>query len=287
MNNNAQRKISSTILRIALLALVAVGFGWAFAYHRQTTDPLITGIPPHDNGDGTVDYTLIGPGFWDEQLHRFQVAEWVVRLSAKNVVHQGTGKDVEVLDGGSWKTVLRSNSNDFLSAQFMIADMAPVASDEARLRTLIPKTEGAFQLSLDGIRTGDNGKSAAVSLKDIFDGKVNQECIATGRIIFGMQEFRPGSELGSCSSSDLAYVLWADESKKRVTAEFQCKTKGIEPTCRARWYLDYRYVYGNISYRQLEEFKTLTKRVQDFVARATIVDHVYAGNPFVTGGKGK
>jgi hypothetical protein len=95
---------------IGAVVLCAFIFG-GYNYYQYISDPLISGIPPKENADGTIDYTLIGYELNSGEANAKQVLAWIVRLPNKYQAHLAQSHEIDLLgtNGTSVVTAVRNN----------------------------------------------------------------------------------------------------------------------------------------------------------------------------------
>jgi hypothetical protein len=258
-----KRAMSITIF---LMLVVAAGYGGVRLY-KSTHDPLVVGVPPRHNDDGTVDFTLIGAGGRiPGNLHPLN--EWVVRISGKNAVVNGG----VVLPGEEAIKDFVGKKNSWIGLRYRFDDMTPVTNFDTLPNDRVPDSPEVFDIHLDSLVDYSSAKSWAES--------VRQYCKPAIDSVPDLKEFAPNPSDVSCRDGDAIFLLFDKINTDKLLAKFVCS--------KANSFCDYRIIYRNrdltgfVGFDHKNEFPAFVARVTDYFDKATLVDRIYSGTPFVS-----
>jgi hypothetical protein len=253
---------------ITVILVIAV----AALYYQYNRDPLVAGIPPHDNADGTVSYTLLAEVVAKTPTKSgLQLREWVVKLP-KNARVMAVGEENVELNGQPFYRSRKNSSVSFTldSETMKIAE----AGNEIFKSKSLSKT-GYLQILIDA---GEFLPHRAGGPKTVMS-----DCHSTGKMIGLLEEFDNGpSQSGFCELGEFGYVLWTDASKKELTAWLRCGD-GPEGShdCLMYFVFHNQRFSGRIGREKYIELPNIVQRLTTLLDAATLIDHNYTGTPFV------
>lgn len=115
--------MKSKLSKAIVLLLVFVAGYFSYKYYQFARDPYANGIPPHENSDGTVDYTLATPG--SAEVDRYY---WVVRLPKDQYAKTSESGEspIGIINGVGY--AFRSYSNQSLGLYYKLPSFEPFKS---------------------------------------------------------------------------------------------------------------------------------------------------------------
>jgi hypothetical protein len=267
------------ILAGALTVVALCGY-FGVQYYMRAYDPLVAGIPPRENADGTIDYTLIGKDysktFTPEQPP--DNVEWVVRLP-KGAVNSAYGaEDMSMSGGGAgFSHAARPNLGYFIWLR--VTDLQPSSSlnyGEGK-----PADSDGFSLLL-------SAEKNKVEALDSVSRSIKNYCQVSASAYPQLQAVRqnlkyPDNQcfVGSGNSEDLRFVKWSLASPLSVEAGISCQNN--LSFCEFLLVDGERRFNGQIAQSDLPRFADLSDRLRAYLLSATVVDRKFNGKPFVSG----
>jgi hypothetical protein len=261
----AKRRFAFHVLWTAIgIAVVAL----AVIYYRHANDPLVAGIPPKENSDGTIDYTLIGIETAKTGSRKSELLEWVIRLP-KNYI----ARDVSQVDGSEiWfnggHIKFKGRHNESVALWLKIKDLSPAESSDYGKGTGAPKNRDDVRLSLNADEEVLS-KGAASWL--------HKYCQSVGTDADGLEQFaQPKLQLDMpCEFSEVGFVLWGDVNKQEMKARFDCQKDSSLGTCDIIFSHRKKMLFGTIGFEHSGEFKDIIERLDRFLDGVTIKDESY------------
>jgi hypothetical protein len=261
----SKRRFAFRVLWTAIgIAIVAL----AVLYYRHATDPLAAGIPPKENADGTVDYTLIGIGNSKTTPTKQELLEWVIRLPKKYIVNDTSQEN----GSGIWfdgdRIEYNGRHNEGLQLWLKIKDLSPAESSGSGEGTGAPKNPNNIQLDLNADEEVSSGGAA--------EG-LQKRCQSVGTNADGLEQFTPRKQPINmpCDFSELGFVLWGDNDKQEIKARFDCQKKSILGSCTIFFSHKRKLLFGRIGLEHVNEFKDIIERLDRFLEGVTIKDKTY------------
>jgi hypothetical protein len=253
----------------AALVLTCGYWVWPYIPSWHDPDPLVDGVPARHNSDGTIDYTLIGPGPRPPNATSSPLHEWVIRLPKRNAALES---GIRVPDTQGW-IQLKQRRNNTLSLNFKIADMAPVDNFRTIKGSPLPENPGAFTMLIFAQVSDIKASGLADSYARL--------CRITGEMVDGLEVAAASPSSNECAQHAIVYLLRDPHDARKLLADFRCKTTDQPPYCEFRVVHRGRSIMGDIGFQHRHDFVAFTRRVSAFLDKSTLVDRVYPGTPFV------
>jgi hypothetical protein len=234
---------------IALMFLIFA----AYIFWHHVTDPLVVGVPPRINGDGTIDYALIevksGPG------GQASKAEWVLRLPAALNVNHSVQNTSGSNSAGSAPNQRLSFSVDMdgLGSSSSSSSAPPVTTSASATVVMLSAERAApyWPRRLDDLQRG---------------------CIATPRTTGNLTQYTDRDRatqhcvLGDSATSDL-FALIRNGS---LDATLACVKVGN--FCHYELRYHDRVVTGSFAAGKLASFENFATQLTVFLEYATVFD---------------
>jgi hypothetical protein len=267
------------ILAGALTVVALCGY-FGVQYYMRAYDPLLAGIPPRENADGTIDYTLIGKDYSKTYSPEQQPdnVEWVIRLPKGSVAHDYGAEDMSVSGGGAGFSH-KGKPNLGYYVWLRVTDLKPTIS--LKYKNGMPEDPDGFSILLDAEKLFPDSQDKASAYGD-------SECAVSDNPFPRLQavqqmKYHPNH---SCSfvvddSKKLELFKWSDADPNLLEAKVDCIEK--LNFCHFDLYHRGRSLNGKIARAHLSRFAELTPKLHAFLDSATVVDREYKGTPFVYG----
>jgi hypothetical protein len=266
-----------------LLAALFIGY---LAYTRMPDIFEPRFIPPHDNGDGTVDYTLVTRNPKLEEKHL-----WIIRLPKEvwaELSEDGRIGDVSINGGPA--IGFNSIANRNLQVAFWAKDMSPYLKDSGQYPIL---NDQLVRVSLDFASRWPSRWNWGPSISDI-----ERACLELPRPSQNVRAFRgklPPATEGYCpvradnKYSEVAYLLYREN--KKLSGHFRCfNHPNQNQKCHGSILLTQRSdadVFYSGSFLPPDQLEKTISAVQEFFDHATVlVESVPNGRPFSVGVRG-
>jgi hypothetical protein len=258
------------VLIAGTLAIVALCGYFAVQYYQRASDPLVAGVPPRENADGTIDYTLafrprsdLLGYYW---VLRFQKSQFVRESKPRNTFK------LESLDGqSSYKS--DSRKNQWLELFFKLPNVSPwlgnvdlKAKDEPpilKVKALDLRTDTQF-LSAD------------------FSKSAKERCLEVQRlgtrVIVYVEKNLPQNM--NCFASNVGFIKVTGYSvlndEGHHIADYSCTKSGdgVIGNCSGTILLSFDrtlLVTFYSSQLSVEQFPVVTDRLIDIFVKATVV----------------
>ena len=261
-----------SLMKIVLLLLVAICGYYGYKYYRYASDPLVAGVPPRKNADGTYDYTMFSKEGREGEFPG-KIREWVVRLDPK-YVGRAYGEEDFSINGGGFEVSSKGRHNLGYNIYLKVSDLRPVANIE-KVRDFLPDELPSFEVILDA----EKDYKVDEERQGLYD--TQYYCAPLNQQEFGLELFGPSKEKNLSCRDGTLYALWQDKKKKKLAATLLCRTKST--SCNAVVYLSGRKLLGYYGFNARDKFSDFIPRFEKFMIEHTVVDHQYSGTPFVYG----
>ena len=266
-----------SLIKILLLLLVIAGGYYGYKLYSFAHDPLVAGVPPHANVDGTFDYTM----FWENRSASIsnpaEIQELVLRLNPKYVERPYGDKDMSI-SGGGIGIASSGHPNIGYYVWLRIADLQPVSTFEYG-KGLAPKEPHSLSIVLGAEK--DLSADLAETAKRRSIALTKDECVSLNRQEFGLEMFGPDADKSKPCQLGTIYVLWRNEKKNDFAATLLCFPNAGD--CTVDFYFEERLVFGKINFSDRDKIVELVPRLQEFIRGHIIADRVYSGTPYVYG----
>jgi hypothetical protein len=261
----SKRRFAFRVLYTAIgIAVVAL----AVLYYRHATGPLAAGIPPKENTDGTVDYTMIGIGHSKTAPIKQELQEWVIRLPKKYIVNDTSQEN----GSGIWfdgdRIEYNGRRNEGLELWLKIKDLSPAESSDIGEGTGAPKDRSDMQLRINADDEVPSDGAAE---------ELPKRCQSIGTNAEGLEQFTPPSQplATLCDFSEAGFVLWGNRDKQEIKARFDCRKNLSFGTCDVFFSHRKKMLFGTVGFEHLGEFKDIIERLDRFLDGVTIKDKTY------------
>ena len=252
-----QRAKRYRVIKFVMIVVCAIIGYFAFNIYKFSTHPLVGGIAPRFNSDGTTDYTLVQIRRKLENQGKDEYSELVVRMPSKAAVY------------GIKDNRRLSFTASFDDLTYRNFEYTPKDSEERTDQSLV-------EVFFSG--------NYVIDRNDGFADLLDRECVATGQKIGGLEEYMPKPDEKSASyCKDNGYVLWADTTKKRYRAHIECnKDEGQKhPNCKYYFARGDDNVWGDYPSSRLAEAKDFFDRLDGFLKKAIVHEGRLYDRPFV------
>lgn len=261
-----------SLMKIVLLLLVSICGYYGYKYYRYASDPLVAGVPPRKNADGTYDYTMFSKEGREGEFPG-KIREWVVRLDPKYVWKAYGEEDISI-NGGGFSASSKGRKNLGYDIMLRVSDFQPVG-DFAKAYDGHPDEPPSFEVLLvaeKNVRTDEELDSAYATQK---------YCSRLNRQEFGLELFGPSKDKELNCLDDTLYALWRTDKKKKLAATLRCRASSV--SCFSTFYQNGRKLLGEFKFNSRDKFVDVVPRFEKFITEHTVIDHQYNGTPFVYG----
>ena len=249
-----RRNLFRAIAAVVLCVLVFA----RYKYYQYITDPLIAGIPPKENADGTIDYTLIEVK--SESSGPKKVSEWVIRFPKKYHVDMSKRQEVEMLNNNVVSGTLTIRSNEYLGFSVDANNLEP--------RDNLTSSNSAFPDAAAVILHAEKSNSYWPSQQR----GLNEDCISASKKIGNLLEYtdldrtKSHCGLGNVKTNTL-YALTRNGS---LEAFLSCLNDGH--SCYFEFPYGDRKVSGFFGVDNLSKFEVFEGKLKSFLESATVID---------------
>jgi hypothetical protein len=254
-----------------------------FQYYKYRSDPLVAGISPRENADGTIDYTLIGKDYskkYGRGMVKIDLLEWVLRLPKGSVSGSYGAEDMSVSGGGvGFSHSGRPNLGYYLWLR--VTDLKPTKSLKFG-KGFLPEDSDGFSMLIQAEKSKlDDFAVSSRHIKNYCKAETSpypELQSLSQNMEYADMECRGGLRMGA----ELNLVKWSETNSKLADATIVCLDV-LPDSCDFRLYHGNRMITGHIARKDLARFAEFSRRLHAFITSATIVDRDYIGNPYVYG----
>jgi hypothetical protein len=269
-----RNRILMTLAAICVLSTVSGYYG--YKRYMFGNDPLLTGIPPHENLDGTIDYTLAFPV---SQKHDGYY--WVVRFPKNQYVELSQPGETRIEIPGTAVYGLKSYNNQMLTTYFKLQSFQPFTKPYAIDEILkAPHVE----VVLSNVWS-DRAENSA-----IFLNKDSKGCVALGEVAKNIYAYEPrGNSIDTCVFQEASFkqIGYSIRNEKGLhLAEMSCDIE-YNGSCHGRSVLKFgRYINFSFKHAQLpvSEYANMFAGIETYLTNSTIkVEKIEAGQTYTAG----
>jgi hypothetical protein len=265
--------LKSSIFRFVVgVVLLAVGYG-GYRHYVNSHDPQVVGIPPHENADGTIDYTLALPVTADHDGFY-----WVVRLPKDQYIEISKPGTSDVGIVGGVALGLRTYSNQSINLLYKLPTLGVFrksSTEDERFKT----PHISIMLS--------NAEHDQVEWSNDFLGDGTKHCHAIGEVEKGLFAYDPTDDgVGLCPFSKASYktVGYSVRNSKGLhIAQFECQP-AENGNCNGSLHLSInRFGYFDFNYLLLprSEYAKIIVELESVLVKATVsTTHVKRGHTY-------
>jgi hypothetical protein len=241
-------------LMVLLLVLAVAAVGYLF--YKSAGTPVIADIPPKENADGTVDYTLLWVQKANNASQKDTITEWVFRLPKSYEIRVSKPVSVEVNNGMNFNI----QSNSFISFDLDPVTLAPIPLHQIEGNSFNSRADWDVSVQIGPAYPRSADEKRTTEWKD--------QCVPTGNKIGGLVEYaRPNKGYTKCragSKQNLFYALASDDTEKSI----DCPSEF--PSCSYSFWHGNLRIYGDIGKSRLDRFKAFASFIEHTLDTAKI-----------------
>ena len=245
--------------KIGIVLIAAMLMAGGYFYFTRPSNPLLTGIPPKDNSDGTIDYTLLMLRKSNQKTDEDKITEWVFRFPKELNAQLSDPVKAETSNGS---VVMSLGSNRSVYFYLDVNSMAPVPRNYMEGKS--------FNSVADNVVSAHIFAFVPRKIGEAKEERWKNDCIATGRKFGNLIEYgTSNSDRSLCNilpndNRSRLYVLPHDPSQTMIT----CKTD--EPACNFSFWYDDLVLSGNFGKSRLDKYENIAKSILEIIAKAKL-----------------
>jgi hypothetical protein len=244
--------------KIGIVLIAAMLLAGGYFYLTRPTNPLVTGIPPKENSDGTVDYTLLIERPAYEKSEREMITEMVFRFPKVFGAELHTPSKVEISNGMRFD--LRSNRTLSFYLDFQTLQPVPPHYMDNRSFNSVADHIVSVSIVASTPRTPSNFENT----------RWKNDCVETGKKIGNLVEYVSSEKVRSIcdllptDKKGRLYALSADGSAARANCNAD------QPACRYMFWLGDLSIHGNIGKINVDNFESLVLSLTKIISLAKV-----------------